>query len=116
MFAAPEHTGAFIFSNLGAISLALPLMQLEPVRWWEFWRGFGVAQSADEPPLRAELFSADQMEQHGRNLAAGHRLSPRRTRDRLLARLADNEEVLVGAGNLLKEALEANQRIAPAGE
>ena len=92
------------------------LMQSARVRWWEIWRGPGMGQSAREPPLRAELFSADQMEQHGRTLAAAHRLSPRRSRDRLLARLADNEGVLIEAGNLLKSALEANQRIAPAGE
>ena len=94
----------------------MPLMQSKRFRWWELWRGPGLAQSARESPLRAELFSADQMEQHGRTLAARHKLSPRRTRDRLLARLADNEGVLVGVGNLLKSALEANHRIAPAGE
>jgi cyclic beta-1,2-glucan synthetase len=91
-------------------------MQSELARWWALWRSPALAQSAAEPPLRAELFSADQMEQHGRTLAAAHTVSPRRTRDRLLARLADNESVLVEAGNLLKSALEANQRIAPAGE
>ena len=94
----------------------MPLKPSKRVRWWSFRRGAGRAQLAGETPLRAELFSADQMEQHGRILAAAHRLSAGRTRDRLLARLADNEGVLVGAGNLLKSALEANQRIAPAGE
>ena len=29
-----------------------------------------------EPPLRSELFSADQMEQHGKTLAGLHQLSP----------------------------------------
>ena len=116
MFAAADHARSFISFPQEAIQLATLLTQLEQARWWEFWRWSGAAQSVSEPPLRAELFSADQMEQHGRSLAAGHRLSPRRTRDRLLSRLANNEEVLVGAGNLLKEALEANQRIAPAGE
>jgi hypothetical protein len=56
------------------------------------------------------------MEGHGRILAAGHRLSPQRMRDRLLTRLADNDAVLIGTGKLLKSALEAKQRIAPAGE
>ena len=94
----------------------MALMQSELVRWLGLWRGPGLAKSARELPLRAELFSADQMEQHGRSLAAGHRLRARRARDRLLARLADNEDVLVGVGNLLKSALETSQRIAPAGE
>ncbi|HAR45590.1 MAG TPA: hypothetical protein DCS05_05290, partial [Nitrospiraceae bacterium] len=42
----------------------------------------------DEPPLRSELFSSDQMEQHGKTLAGLHRLSPGHAPDRLLARLA----------------------------
>ena len=29
----------------------------------------------EELPLRSELFSADQMEQHGKTLAASHKLS-----------------------------------------
>ena len=31
--------------------------------------------AGEEPPLRAELFSREQMAQHGRVLAASHRLS-----------------------------------------
>ena len=74
-------------------------------------------QSADdEPPLRAELFSADQMEQHGKTLAGSHRLSAQRAPDQLLARLAENEHVLLEACNLLTAAVKANRRISPAGE
>jgi cyclic beta-1,2-glucan synthetase len=74
-------------------------------------------QYADEElPLRSELFSADQMEQHGKSLAAAHKLTPRHTADRLLPRLAANEGVLVGACNLLTAAVAANRRITPAGE
>ena len=39
-----------------------------------------------------------------------------RARDQLLTRLAENEGVLIGVRNLLTEAVEANRRIAPAGE
>ncbi|MFZ1536835.1 MAG: hypothetical protein WAT23_05575, partial [Chromatiaceae bacterium] len=39
-----------------------------------------------EAPLRAELFSADQMEQHGLRLASADRLAPGRVPERLLAR------------------------------
>jgi len=70
----------------------------------------------EEPPLRAELFSADQMEQHGKALAASHKLAPGRAPDRLLARLAANESALVGVCSLLTEAVTENRRIAPAGE
>ncbi len=69
-----------------------------------------------EPPLRAKLFSADQMEQHGQTLAGAHQLRPGRPRDRLLKRLAENEGVLVGACNLLIKAVKTKRRIAPAGE
>ncbi len=70
----------------------------------------------DEPPLRAELFSADQMELHGKALAASHKLAPGRAPDRLLARLAANESALVGVCSLLTEAVTENRRITPAGE
>lgn len=72
--------------------------------------------AGDEPPLRSELFSSDQMEQHGKTLAAWHRVEVRRAPDQLLPRLAENEGVLIGACNLLTAALKATRRIAPAGE
>ena len=69
-----------------------------------------------ELPLRSELFSADQMEQHGKTLALAHRLTPRRTRDPLLPRLAANENVLIDVCRRLTVAVSVNQRITPAGE
>ena len=72
--------------------------------------------AGDEPPLRSELFSREQMEQHGKTLAGLHKLGPRGVPDRLLTRLAENEAVLVGACNLLTEAVKTHRRIAPAGE
>ena len=71
---------------------------------------------ADELPLRSELFSADQMEQHGKALAGSHKLSPARARDRLLKRLAENEGLLLEVRNLLTEAVTTGRRITPAGE
>jgi len=73
-------------------------------------------RNSDELPLRSELFSADQMEQHGKGLAAAHKLTSRRGPDRLLPRLAANEAVLVDACNLLTAAVTAKRRITPAGE
>jgi len=70
----------------------------------------------DEPPLRAELFSADQMEHHGKNLAGAHRLSLRHAPVSLLARLAANEDALLHGCDLLTAAVKANRRISPAGE
>ncbi|HEX7767104.1 MAG TPA: hypothetical protein VF443_10345, partial [Nitrospira sp.] len=69
-----------------------------------------------EPPLRSELFSADQMEQHGKTLAGLHQLSQGQAPDRLLSRLAETEGVLIGVRELLAEAVKATRRITPAGE
>ena len=70
----------------------------------------------DELPLRAELFSSDQMEQHGVRLASEHRLAPGRVPDQLLSRLAANERVLIETCNRLTTAVAANHRITPAAE
>ena len=57
---------------------------------------------ATEPPLRAELFSAEQMALHGKVLADSHFLAHGRVLpDRLLARLDDNERTLFEASTLL---------------
>ncbi len=81
-----------------------------------FGGGFTNAYVGDEPPLRAELFSAVQMEQHGKALAASHSLARRHAPDRLLDRLTENEKVLIGVCRLLMVAVTENRRIAPAGE
>src|SRR6185437_44181 len=72
--------------------------------------------SEEEPPLRSELFSADRMEQHGKNLALAHALAPRRTRDLLLSRLAANEAVLVRIRDVVAPAATGNRRITPAAD
>ncbi|MDP2787471.1 MAG: glucoamylase family protein [Pseudomonadota bacterium] len=70
----------------------------------------------EEPPLRAELFSADQMQQHGARLAAAHRIAAGRTPDKLLARLDKNEAVLIETCRQLTLAVAAKRRITPAAE
>ena len=72
--------------------------------------------SAEEAPLRAALYSADQMAQHGKALAASHRLVPNEVADRLLLRLADNEQVLVDVCRRLTSLVTENRRISPAGD
>jgi len=72
--------------------------------------------AGDERPLRSELFSADQMVQHGRSLAGSHKLSMERAPDQLLTRLAQNEGVLLGVRDLLTEAVKAGRPMAPGGE
>jgi len=76
----------------------------------------GTAQSAEEAPLSAELFSAEQMAQHGTTLAARHELTLSRAPDRLLPRLAANEKLLVAVYALLTRSAEMQHRVTPAGE
>ncbi|NNM51705.1 MAG: hypothetical protein HKM02_05700, partial [Pseudomonadales bacterium] len=72
--------------------------------------------SDDQPPLRAELLSAGQMQLHGKRLACAHVLGQCGVHDLLLRRLDDNERVLMGTCSLLTQAVRANLPIAPAGE
>ncbi|MFS8136856.1 MAG: cyclic beta 1-2 glucan synthetase, partial [Thermomonas sp.] len=69
-----------------------------------------------EAPLRAHLFSAEQMERHGVALAKSHRLSNFQPGDLLLERLSDNESVIERASKLLSDAVQANRRLTPAGD
>ncbi len=79
-------------------------------------RRFNREASDDQTPLRAELFSADQMEQHGKALASAHVLGRSGARDRLLQRLDENEQLLIGTCGVLTAAVKARLHIAPAGE
>jgi len=69
-----------------------------------------------ESPLRAELFSSEQMAQHGKALAAAHELASGPRPDQLLTRLAANEHALVEASRRLTTAVTEGRRITPAGE
>ncbi len=72
--------------------------------------------SPADPPLRAELFSSEQMVQHGKALAAAHRLARSPSPDQLLARLESNEHALVAASRQLTVAITHNRQVTPAGE
>ena len=79
-------------------------------------RGLSYGPTGKEPPLRSELFSADQLEQYGKTLANAHKLTSRRARDHLLTRLAANESALIAVCNRLTATVSPNDRITPAGE
>jgi cyclic beta-1,2-glucan synthetase len=70
----------------------------------------------NESPLRAELFSTDQMEQHGVRLASVHRLSPKQLPEQLLSRLAANESLLFKTRNQLMASVADKLPITPASE
>ena len=73
-------------------------------------------EPAEQPPLRAELFSIDQLERHAKAIATSHQLATGRVRDSLLRRLDDNERVLIETYDLVTAAADQNRRIEPAAE
>jgi hypothetical protein len=75
-----------------------------------------LTKHTDEQPLRAELFSIDQLERHAKAIAASHRLATGRARDKLLSRLDDNERVLIETYDLVTVAADQNRSIEPAAE
>jgi len=70
----------------------------------------------EEPPLRSELFNVEQLERHARTLAAAHQLAAGRGTDKLIARLNENERILVQTYELVTEAAKRKRRNAPAAE
>ena len=70
----------------------------------------------DSAPLRAELFTGKQLENHAGTLARKHKLITGPPSELLLKRLAENEKVLLEVHALLTETVKQNERIAPAGE
>ena len=79
-------------------------------------RESSLTKPADEQPLRAELFSIDQLERHAKAIAASHQLAAGRARDKLLPRLDENERVLIETYDLVTAAADQNRRIEPAAE
>lgn len=82
-------------------------------------RMFGRGDPLPEPgePIRAELFGVERLEQHAETLAAAQRLTTRPRRDRrVLARLADNDRVLLASYRALAGAIREERTITPAAE
>ena len=99
--------------NIQRILSVLQLRRLET--GFRRWRGSD-QPFEHEPALRAELFSAEQMACHGVQLAREHHLSQRSARDALLARLGDNEALLVRSCETLTTATLSSRRVMPAAE
>jgi cyclic beta-1,2-glucan synthetase len=70
-----------------------------------------------EPPMRSELFSAEQMELHGKTLAGLHVLGQNvKPEQDLISRLSENEAILSEVHDLVSNAVKDNRQITPAGE
>ena len=68
------------------------------------------------PPLRSELFTELQLEQHASAISRKHQLILGHPSEQLLKRLAENENILLEVHAALTEAVKNNTRIVPAGE
>ncbi|HUF63929.1 MAG TPA: glucoamylase family protein, partial [Verrucomicrobiales bacterium] len=79
---------------------------------WESSRN----KPGNEPPLRTELFSIDQLERHAKAIATSHTLAAGLGRDKLLPRLDENQRVLIETYDLVIAAADQNRRIEPAAE
>jgi cyclic beta-1,2-glucan synthetase len=91
-------------------------MQIRSMRW-QSWvaRQTRPRLRASEAPLRAELFSVEQLKQHGKALAAEHRIIFGQRSNVLLSRLDDNEDQLRDF-NRASVAVEPKRQITPAAE
>jgi len=100
--------------------LYVPRIWTQPLRLWArspFLRPrFSLSDFGEELPLRAELFSDDQLQRHAKEFAASHHLSTSRSAHNLLTRLDENERVLIETYELVTAATAQNRRIEPAAE
>ncbi|HZR20736.1 MAG TPA: glucoamylase family protein [Verrucomicrobiae bacterium] len=71
--------------------------------------------SSNEPPLRGELFSLEQLVRHAKTLAEAHLVVTQRASNRLLARLGENEQIL-RAYNRATQAVDQTRRVTHAAE
>ena len=102
-FATLAASGSLALTALGSASLSIP-------RFGVFRR---TRLKSPEPPIRAELFSIERLEQH----AAAQHVAPNLRRSRPLAkRLYDNTKVLTEAYHTVARASSAHQPITPAAE
>ncbi|MGP8199593.1 MAG: GH36-type glycosyl hydrolase domain-containing protein [Limisphaerales bacterium] len=91
-------------------------MHTLPLRFQNWMAGNArLRPGAGEAPLRAELFSVEQLARHAKALAANHQVVTRKGSNRLLARLSQNEDILRGF-NRASLAVNPSRTITPAAE
>ena len=69
-----------------------------------------------ETPLRAEMFSEDQLRRHAVAVAGSHVLDPKPGPNRLLLRLSDNEQTLIHTYDLVTGTEAEGRHVSPAAE
>ena len=79
--------------------------------------GLATASPPPEPPIRAELFSLERLEEHAKSLAKAQRVDPALKMGRPLAqRLNDNAKILTETYRAIVRAADAGEPITPAAE
>src|SRR6185503_8754001 len=82
-----------------------------------FFGANGNYQSSTEKlPLRSELFTEEQLEQHAMSLAKKHTLLSEHPSEHLLKRLSENESILLEVHAILTDTVKSNIPVVPAGE
>jgi cyclic beta-1,2-glucan synthetase len=76
---------------------------------------FTIDNQTEEYPLLTDLWSIDHLEKHGLSMAKVHELDLRPGRDKLLGRLAENEDILWEAYDFLSAGERTKQNLTPAG-
>jgi cyclic beta-1,2-glucan synthetase len=84
-------------------------------RQFAHWK-FDAESAFVEPPLRAELFSVEQLERHAKAIASSHSVIPGRGPDELLTRLAENKRLITETYDLVVSATAKDLIIEPAAE
>lgn len=85
-------------------------------RWSGAFASGSTIELRDEAPLRAELFSLQQLRSHAVTLAHSHEVDPRPGRERLLERLQENERIIRASHQVIAGAVAKGREIAPAAE
>jgi cyclic beta-1,2-glucan synthetase len=89
---------------------------LSPIKNYFHKETFSRQDVNRKPPLKAELLSVEQLEQHAKLLANSHKINLEHVPEQLIKRLHDNEAMLFNVAQLLHKSIGENKTINPAGE
>jgi cellobiose phosphorylase len=81
-----------------------------------FSDGIAVSDTNEKLPLRREIFTSYQLDQHAIALAKRYKLLTKKPPEQLLKRLAENEHILLEVYALLSNQVKNNIRVSPAAE
>ncbi|MEO7264737.1 MAG: cyclic beta 1-2 glucan synthetase, partial [Ferruginibacter sp.] len=81
-----------------------------------FTNGSSITYPNEKQPLRREIFTSYQLEQHAIILAKRYKLLDKKPPEQLLKRLAENEDILLEVYAQLSRQVKNNTRVSPAAE